>query len=68
MEKTPEEYESLAKDIFEAMKMARQVDFLTMEEETRYASVLFDAMQWAKKKDEENKEYYKRNRLVEKYR
>lgn len=68
MEKTPEEYESLAKDIFEAMKMARQVEFLTIEEETRYASVLFDAMQWGKKKDKENKEYYKRNRLVEKYR
>ena len=53
----------------DAYKEAEKVDFLTTEYEKKYyATVLLKAAEWGRKKEQENKDYYKRNRLIDKYR
>ena len=63
------EFTELEKDTIEAAAMTERVGFLTKSwERQMYSSVLVKAMQWGRKKDKENREYYRKNRLIDKYR
>lgn len=64
---TNKETEQLKEDIISACNMADDVDFLNSREKLYYTSVLFEAMQWGRKKDRENKEYFSKNHLIDKY-
>lgn len=47
---------------------ALKVDFLTEQwEKEWYTLALMNAASWGKKVDKENREYYKKNHLVDKY-
>lgn len=62
------EFTELEKDTIEAAAMTERVGFLTKSwERQMYSSVLVKAMQWGRKKDKENREYFNNNRLVRKY-
>lgn len=55
-------------DIIDAIKGAEKVDFLDKPWEKRiYAKALLDAAEWGRKKDKENKEYFSKNHLIDKY-
>ena len=62
-----EEISDLLEDTLLAGSMASKVDFLTFKEKQHYAAVLIDAMQWGRKKDRGNKEYFSKNHLIDKY-
>ena len=62
-----EEVSDLLEDTLLAGSMASKVDFLTFKEKQHYAAVLIDAMQWGRKKDKENKEYFSKSHLIDKY-
>lgn len=51
----------------DAIAEANKVDFLTKQEKAVYAKVLLDAAEWGRKKDKENKEYFSKNHLIDKY-
>ena len=51
----------------EAYEESRKVDFLTKEERLNYAAVLLSAANWGRKKDKENKVYFSKNHLINKY-
>lgn len=59
--------DELALDTLVANGMAEKVEFLNKREKAHYADVLIEAMQWGRKKDKENKEYFKKNHLIDKY-
>ena len=47
---------------------AMKVDFLTEQwEKEWYALALMNAAAWGKKIDKENRDYYRRNHLIDKY-
>lgn len=55
-------------NLTDAFKEAQKVEFLTtLTEKAHYAQVLYEAALWGKKKDEENKEYFSKNHLIDKY-
>lgn len=54
-------------DMIDALKEAQKVEFLTKEEENHYAQVLLEAAEWGRKKDKENKDYFSKNHLIDKY-
>ena len=54
-------------DMKDAIAEANKVDFLTKQEKAVYAKVLLDAAEWGRKKDKENKEYFSKNHLIDKY-
>lgn len=62
-----DEISELLEDTLLASEMAQKVDFLTIKERNHYAAVLIDAMQWGRKKDKENKEYFSKSHLIDKY-
>lgn len=62
-----DEIDELLEDTFTANYMAEKVDFLNRSEKQYYAAVLIKAMQWGRKKDKENKEYFSKNHLIDKY-
>lgn len=50
------------------IRQAMQADFLSSSIEfEQYASVLLRTVLWGKKKDKENKEYFSKNHLIDKY-
>lgn len=52
----------------EALVEAEKVDFLKSKGEKQwYALALYNAALWGKKKDKENKEYFSKNHLIDKY-
>lgn len=52
----------------EAFREAQKVEFLnTLQEKAHYAQVLYEAALWGKQKDKENKEYFSKNHLIDKY-
>lgn len=53
--------------IEEALCEAKKVDFLNRKERYHYAQVLLEAAEWGRKKDKENKEYFSKNHLIDKY-
>lgn len=61
------EIDELVEDTITASEMASKVDFLSKSEKKYYAAVLIKAMQWGREKDKENKEYFSKNHLVDKY-
>jgi hypothetical protein len=65
--KANKETEQLKDDIISACNMADDVDFLNNKEKLHYTSVLVEAMQWGRKKDRENKEYFSKSHLIDKY-
>lgn len=67
MEIKIDEVDELLEDTFTANNMAEKVDFLNRSEKQYYAAVLIKAMQWGRKKDKENKEYFSKNHLIDKY-
>lgn len=62
-----DEIDELLEDTFTANDMAEKVSFLNRSEKQYYAAVLIKAMQWGRKKDKENKEYFSKNHLIDKY-
>ena len=55
-------------NLTDAFKEAQKVDILTtLTEKAHYAQVLYEAALWRKKKDKENKEYFSKNHLIDKY-
>lgn len=55
-------------NIVDAYREAKKVDFLTTyQEQYHYARVLLEAAEWGRKKDKENKEYFSKNHLIDKY-
>lgn len=55
-------------NLADAFKEAQKVEFLTtLQEKAHYAQVLYEAALWGKKKDKENKEYFSKTRLVDRY-
>ena len=55
-------------NLTDAFKEAQKVEFLnTLQEKAHYAQVLYEAALWGKQKDKENKEYFSKNHLVDKY-
>lgn len=55
-------------NLAEAFREAQKVEFLTtLQEKAHYAQVLYEAALWGKKKDMENKEYFSKNHLIDKY-
>lgn len=52
----------------DALQEAKKVEFLkTKQEKALYADMLLKAAEWGRKKDEENKEYFSKNHLIDKY-
>lgn len=52
----------------DAFKEAQKVGFLsTLDEKLTYAYHLLKAAEWGRKKDKENKEYFRKNHLADKY-
>lgn len=50
------------------IRQAKQADFLSSRIKfEQYASALLRAVLWGKKKDKENKEYFSKNHLIDKY-
>lgn len=55
-------------NICDALQEAKKVEFLkTKQEKALYADMLLKAAEWGRKKDEENKEYFSKNHLIDKY-
>lgn len=55
-------------NLTDAFKEAQKVEFLnTLTEKAHYAQVLYEAALWGKQKDKENKEYFSKNHLIDKY-
>lgn len=55
-------------NLTDAFKEAQKVEFLnTLQEKVHYAQVLYEAALWGKQKDKENKEYFSKNHLIDKY-
>lgn len=55
-------------NLTDAFREAQKVEFLTnLQEKAHYAQVLYEAALWGKKKDKENKEYFSKNHLIDKY-
>lgn len=55
-------------DLTDAFIEAQKVDFITTyQEQAHYAQVLLEAAEWGRKKDKENKEYFRKNHLIDKY-
>lgn len=55
-------------NLAEAFREAQKVEFLTTyQEQAHYAQVLYEAALWGKQKDKENKEYFSKNHLIDKY-
>lgn len=55
-------------NLTDAFKEAQKVEFLnTLQEKAHYAQVLYEAALWGKQKDKENKEYFSKNHLIDKY-
>ena len=55
-------------NLTDAFKEAQKVEFLTtLTEKAHYARVLYEAALWGKQKDKENKEYFSKNHLIDKY-
>lgn len=55
-------------EIRSLIKQTRDVSFLTEEwERVAYLSALYLATQWGKKRTQENKEYFSKNHLIDKY-
>lgn len=53
---------------YQCQSMAHEVDFLaTPEEIIRYTEALFSACMWGIKKTKENKDYFSKNHLIDKY-
>lgn len=52
----------------EAFREAQKVEFLTtLDEKLTYAYHLLKSAEWGRKKDKENKEYFSKNHLGDKY-
>lgn len=55
-------------NLTDAFREAQKVEFITTyQEQAHYAQVLYEAALWGKKKDKENKEYFSKNHLIDKY-
>ena len=53
---------------YQCQFMAHEVDFLTTPKEIiRYTEALFSACMWGIKKTKENKDYFSKNHLIDKY-
>lgn len=55
-------------DMIDAHNEADKVDFLEEQWEKKlYARMLYQAAEWGRKKDKENKEYFSKSHLIDKY-